>query len=57
MIVAEHVNIGHTAFEKSNLNHAFLFFFCLFLFFYIKIIDPNFLPINKKCIKNTNTVS
>ena len=51
MIVTEHVKISHTAFKKFNLNHAIIFFDD------IKNIDLNLLTVNKKCIKNTNTVS
>ena len=51
MIVTEHVNISHAASKKININHAIIFFDD------IKNIDLNLLTINKKCIKNTNTVS
>ena len=51
MIVTEHVHIHSRALEKINLNHAII------LFDDIKNTDLNLLTINKKCIKNTNTVS
>ena len=41
MIAPKHVTIGHTAFEKINLNHTYYFFDD------IKNADPNLLSINK----------
>ena len=48
MIAPKHVIIGHTTFEKINLNHTYYFFKDN------KSIDPNLLDINKKSIKNTD---
>ena len=51
MIVSEHVNKSHTAFEKPSPNHVIINFDD------IKNIDLDLLTINKKCMKNANTVS
>ena len=48
MIAPRHVMIGHTTFEKINLNHTYYFFDD------IKDIDLNWLRIIKKCMKNTD---
>ena len=49
-IVTEHVKINHSVFERIRLNNAAIYFDD------IKNIDLNLLTINKRRIKNTNTV-
>ena len=48
MIALKNVINSHTTFEKVNLNHSYYFFDN------IENIDPNFLSIDKKCMKNTD---